>query len=82
MAGETNKLVAWIKDAGEAASERRGSLAHYDAREYDVVVASGEQVTIGPSGHRAACDGREGAVLAGLANADHAPTARMAPRES
>ena len=37
MSGKTNELVAWVKDAS----------ARYDAREYDAVVASGEQVTAG-----------------------------------
>ncbi|MEM9030565.1 MAG: aspartate kinase [Pseudomonadota bacterium] len=37
MAGTTNQLVAWVREA---------SLLH-DAREYDAVVASGEQVTAG-----------------------------------
>ena len=37
MAGKTNELVAWVKDAS----------ALYDPREYDAVVASGEQVTAG-----------------------------------
>jgi aspartate kinase len=37
MAGETNKLVAWT----------RGLSPLHDAREYDVVVASGEQVSAG-----------------------------------
>ena len=37
MSGETNKLVGWVREA---------SLLH-DAREYDGVVASGEQVTAG-----------------------------------
>ena len=37
MAGRTNELVAWV---GEAS-------ALHDAREYDAVVASGEQVTAG-----------------------------------
>ncbi|MEO0672873.1 MAG: aspartate kinase, partial [Pseudomonadota bacterium] len=37
MAGTTNQLVEWVRDA---------SLLH-DAREYDAVVASGEQVTAG-----------------------------------
>jgi aspartate kinase len=37
MAGATNKLVEWCRDA---------SVLH-DAREYDTVVASGEQVTSG-----------------------------------
>ncbi len=37
MSGKTNELVAWVKDAS----------ALYDPREYDAVVASGEQVTAG-----------------------------------
>jgi len=37
MAGKTNELVEWTREA---------SMMH-DAREYDVVVASGEQVTAG-----------------------------------
>jgi aspartate kinase len=37
MAGATNQLVAWVREA---------SFLH-DAREYDAVVASGEQVTAG-----------------------------------
>ncbi len=37
MAGKTDELVALCKDASH----------HYDAREYDSVVASGEQVTAG-----------------------------------
>ena len=37
MSGVTNQLVAWVKEANE----------HYDPREYDAVVASGEQVTSG-----------------------------------
>src|ERR1700726_4820558 len=37
MAGKTNELVAWCREA---------STLH-DPREYDVVVASGEQVTAG-----------------------------------
>jgi aspartate kinase len=37
MSGKTNELVAWCKDAS----------ALYDNREYDAVVASGEQVTAG-----------------------------------
>jgi aspartate kinase len=37
MAGKTNELVGWVKDAS----------ALYDSKEYDVVVASGEQVTSG-----------------------------------
>jgi aspartate kinase len=37
MAGKTNELVAWCKEAAPL----------YDPKEYDVVVASGEQVTSG-----------------------------------
>ena len=37
MAGETNKLVEWCRDAS----------ALHDTREYDAVVATGEQVTAG-----------------------------------
>ncbi len=37
MAGKTNELVAWTREAA----------ALHDAREYDAVVASGEQVTAG-----------------------------------
>ncbi len=37
MAGKTNELVGWVKEASPL----------YDAAEYDVVVASGEQVTSG-----------------------------------
>ena len=37
MAGKTNELVGWCKEAAPL----------YDPREYDVVVASGEQVTSG-----------------------------------
>jgi len=37
MAGKTNELVAWCRDAS----------LQYDPREYDSVVASGEQVTAG-----------------------------------
>ncbi len=44
MAGETNKLVAWVRDA---ATTPQSNGALYDAREYDSIVASGEQVTAG-----------------------------------
>jgi len=37
MAGKTNELVGWVKEASSL----------YDSKEYDVVVASGEQVTSG-----------------------------------
>ena len=44
MAGKTNELVAWVQDASR---QEGSSLNLYDAREYDAVVASGEQVTAG-----------------------------------
>ncbi len=44
MAGKTNELVSWVQDASKAEGS---SLKIYDAREYDAVVASGEQVTSG-----------------------------------
>ena len=37
MAGTTNQLVAWARDIGPL----------HDAREYDAIVATGEQVTVG-----------------------------------
>jgi len=37
MSGKTNELVGWVNDSGKL----------HDAREYDAVVASGEQVTAG-----------------------------------
>ena len=37
MSGKTNELVEWCRDASPM----------HDAREYDAVVASGEQVTAG-----------------------------------
>ena len=37
MAGTTNQLVAWARDIGPL----------HDAREYDTIVASGEQITVG-----------------------------------
>ena len=37
MAGTTNQLVGWARDIGPM----------HDAREYDTIVASGEQVTVG-----------------------------------
>lgn len=37
MSGTTNQLVSWTKDVA----------ALHDAREYDVVVAAGEQITVG-----------------------------------
>ena len=37
MSGTTNQLVEWATTVG----------AVHDAREYDVIVATGEQVTVG-----------------------------------
>src|SRR3954470_15031274 len=45
MAGETNKLVAWTNDAAKSGAGEDRALV--DQREYDVVVAAGEQVTCG-----------------------------------
>ena len=45
MSGKTNELVGWVRDASAPAGG--GSAGFYDAREYDSVVASGEQVTAG-----------------------------------
>jgi len=51
MAGETNKLVAWTSEAAIPPSAARPEGANHaalpDQREYDVVVAAGEQVTAG-----------------------------------
>jgi aspartate kinase len=44
MAGKTNELVGWVQEASRA---ERSNFNIYDAREYDAVVASGEQVTAG-----------------------------------
>ena len=45
MAGATNQLVAWVREAASAPGAPGRGL--HDAREYDTVVASGEQVTSG-----------------------------------
>ena len=48
MAGETNKLVAWTNEAARPDSGSNViTQAIPDQREYDVVVAAGEQVTAG-----------------------------------
>ncbi len=51
MAGATNQLVALVEEAwGYKAAKQNGGAevsAQYDCREYDAVVASGEQVTSG-----------------------------------
>src|SRR3954463_12292463 len=44
MAGGTNTLVAWTNDAAKPEGVNQ---AVPDQREYDVVVASGEQITSG-----------------------------------
>ena len=45
MSGETNKLVGLVRDAASPPEANAAGL--YDAREYDAVVSSGEQVTSG-----------------------------------
>ena len=50
MSGETNKLVGWTNEAARPPVEGNGGKviqAVPDQREYDVVVAAGEQVTSG-----------------------------------
>ncbi len=47
MAGETNKLVAWTNEAARPGPGSNDAQAIPDQREYDVVVAAGEQVTAG-----------------------------------
>ena len=60
MSGKTNELVGWARET---------SVLH-DAREYDAIVASGEQVTSGLAGDCAAGHGHQCPLLAGLANSD------------
>ncbi|MEL7153750.1 MAG: aspartate kinase, partial [Pseudomonadota bacterium] len=45
MSGKTNELVGWVREASAPPGSNGPGL--YDAREYDAVVASGEQVTSG-----------------------------------
>jgi len=45
MAGKTNEMVDWVLGAAAPAGSNGRGL--YDAREYDAVVSSGEQVTSG-----------------------------------
>ncbi|MEM1161120.1 MAG: aspartate kinase, partial [Pseudomonadota bacterium] len=45
MSGKTNELVGWVRDSSSPPGSNHNGL--YDAREYDAVVASGEQVTSG-----------------------------------
>src|SRR6185312_1936633 len=50
MAGETNKLVGWTNEAARQPVDEATGRIHAvipEQREYDVVVASGEQVTCG-----------------------------------
>ncbi|MFC0244569.1 aspartate kinase [Falsochrobactrum ovis] len=44
MAGKTNELVSWVQNMPKVCG---ASSPIYDAREYDTIVASGEQVTSG-----------------------------------
>lgn len=44
MAGKTNELVGWVQELPKVCGS---SSPFYDAREYDAIVASGEQVTSG-----------------------------------
>ena len=60
MSGKTNELVGWCEEAS----------ALYDQREYDTVVASGEQVTSGLLAIVLHGHGPHGALLAGLADPD------------
>ena len=45
MSGKTNELVGWVRDA--AGGKEAATPGFYDAREYDAIVSSGEQVTSG-----------------------------------
>jgi len=45
MSGKTNELVGWVRDS--AKPEGHNGPGFYDAREYDAVVSSGENVTAG-----------------------------------
>jgi aspartate kinase len=44
MSGKTNELVGWVQNMPKATG---ANSPFYDAREYDAIVASGEQVTSG-----------------------------------
>ncbi|MFZ1815193.1 MAG: aspartate kinase [Rhizobiaceae bacterium] len=44
MAGKTNELVGWVQNMPKVAG---ANVPFFDAREYDAIVASGEQVTSG-----------------------------------
>ena len=75
MAGQTNQLVAWVEQAWGVAERRRQSNSdisvQYDCKEYDAVVASGEQVTSGLLAIVLQSMGVQGAVLARLADPAH-----------
>ena len=72
MAGKTNELVAWTREASPM----------HDAREYDAVVASGEQVTAGPAG-ASRCRTSASMPAPGRAGRSRSgPTMRMARRAS
>ena len=60
MAGTTNRLVDWCREAASL----------HDAREYDAVVASGEQVSAGLLAITLESHGHQRPLLAGLAAAD------------
>ncbi|MEM7668539.1 MAG: aspartate kinase [Pseudomonadota bacterium] len=45
MSGKTNELVGWVRESARPEGSNNPGL--YDAREYDAVVSSGEQVTAG-----------------------------------
>ncbi len=45
MSGKTNELVGWVREA--STMDGADSPGFYDAREYDAIVSSGEQVTSG-----------------------------------
>ena len=45
MSGKTNELVGWVRDA--AGGPEAATPGFYDAREYDAIVSSGEQITSG-----------------------------------
>ncbi len=72
MSGTTNQLVAWCNETASL----------HDAREYDTVVASGEQITAGLAGDRAAGNRHHGTVLARLADSDPYQLTRMVRRAS
>ena len=73
MSGVTNQLVKWCQELSPL----------HDAREYDTVVATGEQVTIGLLAIALQTDRRRGALLAGLADPDpHRRRPRQGPRRA